>query len=231
MKLIRLLDGAVDLLLAAVLTCVLLVGVYFTYDTAWVFYHASAGRVAAYRPQAGTETEAQTPISEDYTAWLSMEGTGIDYPIMQGEDNNKYLNLDPYGNFSLAGSVFLDFRNARDYSDSYSLVYAHHMSGGLMFGALDAYYDENYFRQHRVGTLVTPDRRYALELFALMEIDGRDSVFFAPHGSEQVLALASVNSKYYEAPANDHVLALTTCVDDRSSLRTVVLLTMTEVGA
>ncbi|MBR1845920.1 MAG: class B sortase, partial [Oscillospiraceae bacterium] len=63
---------------------------------------------------------------------------------MQGETNGKYLNTDPYGEYSLSGSIFLDSRNAGDFSDSYSLVYGHHMADGMMFGALDAFFDEGY---------------------------------------------------------------------------------------
>lgn len=41
-------------------------------------------------------------------AWLTIDDTKIDYPVMQGKDNTEYLNKDPYGDYALAGSIFLD---------------------------------------------------------------------------------------------------------------------------
>lgn len=52
-------------------------------------------------------------INEDIVAWLSLDGTNIDFPVVQGNDNLTYLNKDIYGDFALSGSVFLDYSNAR----------------------------------------------------------------------------------------------------------------------
>lgn len=123
-RVIRFVDDLIDRVLALILILVLLIGVYFIYDTAYVFYHASAARVAYYRPGSEEAAEAAEtkPLTEDYVAWLTLDDTNIDYPVMQGENNSKYLNMDPYGEYSLAGSIFLDSRNAGDFSDSYSLL-------------------------------------------------------------------------------------------------------------
>ena len=61
-------------------------------------------------------------LSPDVRAWLTLDDTHIDYPVVQGEDNVKYVNTDVYGNFSLSGSIFLDYRNAADFSDAYCLL-------------------------------------------------------------------------------------------------------------
>ena len=79
-------------------------------------------------------------------------------PVMQGKDNYEYLNKDPYGEFSLSGSIFLDARNDLDFEDDYSLIYGHHMEKGAMFGALDDFQDRAYFDQRRSGTIVTDER-------------------------------------------------------------------------
>ena len=84
--------------------------------------------------------------------WLTVDGTNIDYPVMQGKDNNSYLNTDPFGNYSLTGSIFLDSRSSPDFSDEYSVVYGHHMDYGKMFGALDDFLNEKYLKQHSSGS-------------------------------------------------------------------------------
>lgn len=54
-------------------------------------------------------------INEDIVAWLSLGGTNIDFPVVQGNDNLTYLNKDIYGDFALSGSVFLDYRCNRNF--------------------------------------------------------------------------------------------------------------------
>lgn len=225
-RVICFLDNLTDGLLELVLILILLMGFYFSYDTAYVFYHSSAERVAAYRP--GSEEEGERSLSEGYVAWLCLNDTGIDYPVMQGEDNTTYLNRDPWGDYSLSGSIFLDSRNAADFSDSYSLIYGHHMDSGLMFGALDQYYEKSFFERHREGTLTVGDLEYALNVFAVLETDADVKEIFDPGSSRAVREIAEETAVYYEEPVNEHIVALSTCLDGETTLRTVVLCTMSD---
>ena len=45
-------------------------------------------------------------INPDVCAWLTVDGTKIDYPVVQGETNLEYINQDIYGEFALSGSIF-----------------------------------------------------------------------------------------------------------------------------
>lgn len=92
---VRWIDDLIDGIIGLFLVLLLLLGTYFVYDTLWVYYNASSDRVSAYKP--GGEGEL-LPLSEDCVAWLTIDDTNIDHPIMQGETNGKYLNTDPYGN-------------------------------------------------------------------------------------------------------------------------------------
>ena len=224
---VRWIDDLIDGIIGLFLVLLLLLGTYCVYDTLWVYYNASSDRVSAYKP--GSEGEL-LPLSEDCVAWLTIDDTNIDHPIMQGETNGKYLNTDPYGEYSLSGSIFLDSRNAGDFSDSYSLVYGHHMADGMMFGALDAFFDEPYFDAHRTGTLTVGETVYSIDIFAALRTDAGEDAIFTPDGSETVLALAEEHAAIYRTPANDHVVALSTCQDAGSTSRTVVLLTLTETN-
>ena len=64
------------------------------------------------KPDSGHDNGASfgrlRAVNSDVCAWLTLDGTGIDYPVLQGRDNMTYLNRDVYGNFALAGSIFLD---------------------------------------------------------------------------------------------------------------------------
>ena len=73
-------------------------------------------------------------LNKDTRAWITLDGTNIDYPMVQGKDDMEYVNKDVEGNFSLSGSIFMSYHNAPDFSDPYILTYGHHMDNGGMYG-------------------------------------------------------------------------------------------------
>ncbi|MFR3924329.1 MAG: class B sortase [Collinsella sp.] len=77
----------------------------------------------------------------DVVGWVTIDGTNIDYPFVQGKDNQEYLNKNVLGESAVSGAVFLDTRNSRAMTDSYNLLYAHHMDNGAMFGDVDRFLD------------------------------------------------------------------------------------------
>lgn len=98
-------------------------------------------------------------VNPDVCAWVTLDGTGVDYPVVQGEDNLTYVNTDVYGNFSLSGAIFLDSRCASDFTDGYGLLYGHHMVSGQMFGDLEKYQDAAFLETHTGGTLLLRTER------------------------------------------------------------------------
>lgn len=238
MKLMKVLHKAVDVLVIVVFLLLMGIGAYFTYDSAYVYYHASADRVAMYRPgskeaeaalaaAAEDETIVVRELSPDYVAWITMYNTGIDYPIMQGVDNMQYLNLDPYGDYSLSGSIFLDSRNAADFSDPYSVIYGHHMAGGYMFGALDKYLNAGYIGAHTDGILYVGDEEFELKVFAVLQPDAREDAIFDPTSGSNAVSYARDHSLWFVEPRDGRVLALTTCQSGTGTGRTAVLVTVT----
>ena len=96
-------------------------------------------------PVLGEGLDELRQINPDIRAWLTVDNTGIDYPVVQGADNLYYMSRDVFGESSLAGSIFLDSRNSPDLSDRYFIIYGHHMEKGLMFGDLDKFLDPAFF--------------------------------------------------------------------------------------
>ena len=77
----------------------LLVVIYAMYDTWYVFDRANDKSLLAYKPNVVNAAEIEdSPIASDMVAWITVDDTEIDYPVMQGATNSQYLNLDPYGN-------------------------------------------------------------------------------------------------------------------------------------
>ena len=122
-------------LVAAVM---ILYGGYGLYDTFRTVRAASSyGRdLMRYKPEitgeekaasSGAELEA---INQDYRAWLTVYDTNIDYPVVQGKDDIYYASHDFYKKDSQAGSDYLAARNSGDFSDTYNIIYGHHMDRG-----------------------------------------------------------------------------------------------------
>ena len=159
-------------------------------------------------------------------AWLTLDDTGIDYPIMQGTDNFEYLNKDPFGKYSLAGSIFLDAGNSRDFTDQYNLVYGHHMEEGHMFGALDQYLDKEFFLSHRTGTLTIGSTVYSIQIFAVLSLNNTDREIFDIGYDGNRMEYIRENALYMEEPGAGRVIALSTCSSESLTSRRIVLGTL-----
>lgn len=214
LKIVGVLDKLLNGFVLIVGIFLMLIGTYSMLDNLWVYQNAGDKSLKVYRPDVDIPLSDDKKITENQVAWITMDDTTIDYPVMQGDDNAVYLNKDPYGKFSLSGSIFLDFRNSSDFSDDYSLIYGHHMQGDAMFGALDVYVDESYFDEHLHGVLTTDDGVYDYDLFAVIEDDGANQLLFDPvrYSKVEILDYLKNNSLIYrDFDENLRLLALSTC--------------------
>ena len=105
-------------------------------------------------------------INDDCVAWIYIEDTDINYPIVQGSDNSYYLKHLIDGKWNNSGSIFMDSRVSADISDRHSIIYGHHMKNGTMFSGLTKYKEQEYFDAHPEGWLITPEGTYRIEFFA-----------------------------------------------------------------
>ena len=186
--------------------------------------------------EEGPTFEDLKAINPDVCAWVTLDNTNIDHPVVQGQDNLPYVNGDVYGNFALAGSIFLDSRNDSSFSDPYSLLYGHHMENSGMFGDLALYKEEDFFQENSTGYLITPEGVYDLEIFASLVVSASDQYIFDPEiwHTEETAALAHVKENalylrehiFQHLDENSRILALSTCSGEFSDARTVVLAKM-----
>ena len=93
-------------------------------------------------------------INEDCVAWIYIEDTAINYPVVQGSDNSFYLKHLIDGKWNSAGCIFLDFRVDSNISDRHSIIYGHHMKDGTMFSGLTKYKKQDYYEAHPEGLLI-----------------------------------------------------------------------------
>ena len=175
-------------------------------------------------------------VNPDVCGWVTLYGTQIDYPILQGDTNLTYINTDVYGNFALAGSIYLDCRNSRDFSDVYNLLFGHHMANSRMFGDLDLYKDEGFFRKNVRGTLLTENAVYDLQVAALLLVPASEEGVFditLYENADDVISYVRENAVFLNntmpEPGDEaQFLVLTTCSSEFTDARTVLVTTMTK---
>lgn len=209
-------NRAFDRIVIVIATICFLICTYALIDTIHVYYHANDNSLLAFRPDFDSDTNKLGKLSKECIAWIKVNKTKIDYPVMQGEDNSKYLNMDPYGEYSLSGSIFLDYRNNPEFTDDYSLLYGHHMEQGAMFGALDKYLKEDYFNKHKSGWLKTnKNKKYKIKFFAVLEGQATNTLIFAPTSTtiNELNQYITKHAKYYDnTPSHSKkIIALSTC--------------------
>ena len=143
LAILKLLSRLLDAILLGIAGILFLLGLLALADNARIYAEADSRVYQACRP-AGTRSgfAALHSRNPEVLGWISIPGTKIDYPFVQGSDNREYANLSPERKFSLAGSLFLDSRNAPDCSDFNTLLYGHHMDDYKTLGIYDAYYEE-----------------------------------------------------------------------------------------
>lgn len=105
-------------------------------------------------------------INSDIVGWICIEGTNINYPVVQGADNNHYLKRLFDGTYNSSGCIFLDYRCTPDFTDQHSIIYGHHMKDKSMFSGLMNYKDQAFYDEHSIALLVTPTAYYKIQFFS-----------------------------------------------------------------
>lgn len=167
-------------------------------------------------------------INPDIVGWILIEGTEINYPIVQGTDNSYYLSHLFNGEQNSSGCVFLDNRNSPDFSDTNSVVYGHHMKNGTMFSGLDNFKHQSYYDEHRIAYLLTPEKNFKVEFFAGYVANVEDDAWnmnFTASGFEDWCARVIVKSCFAGdiiPSSNDRIITLTTCSYEFKNARFVL---------
>lgn len=112
--------------------------------------------------------------NEDYIGWLRIDQTKLDYPVVRGDDNTFYLNRDFQLKSSELGSIFIDYRNLGNLRDAHTIIYGHYVKNGAMFGSLEGYLEEDYWKNHPVVIWDTPFGEKKYEVFSVQIVSARD---------------------------------------------------------
>lgn len=155
-------------------------------------------------------------MNPDTVAWITIEGTKIDYPVVQGEDNTFYLNHLFSGQYGISGSIFMEMTNAPDFTDQNTVLFGHHMNNGSMFACLDKYRSQKYYDEHPVMMLYTPKGDYCVEWFAGYAIKAASipANFESEAAFRKYVKEATEKSNFtsdVEVQPTDRIITLCTC--------------------
>lgn len=169
-------------------------------------------------------------INPDLVGWIYIADTNINYPIVQGTDNDEYLYRMFDGTYNAAGSIFMDYRNASDWTDRNTVIYGHNMKNKSMFANVGNYKSQSYYDAHPTGWLLTADGCYELQFFAGYTASEGDRAWDLVFSSQEDYAgwlsqakQKSVFSSTVTPTAEDRVITLSTCTYDRANARFVLL--------
>ena len=233
------LEYILDLWTMTIFLLLFIVGLYAVFDVQQISASAEVDEKIVELAPDTEDAEDKVDFAElksinpEILAWIRIDDTKIDYPIVQARDNTKYLTRNYRGEYATAGSVFLDYRNHK-FEDDLSIIYAHRMSNQLMFGGIALFKDADYFQKHPTGTLYTETATYNLEImhFAVLNIDNA-SVY--THEREwngnnakiiNDIKNSARQSREVEIAANDKLILLSTCDKDAKHYRNVLLAKM-----
>ena len=161
----------------------------------------------------------------DIVGWVYAKGTGIDYPIVQGKDNEEYLHMDYNKKKSSSGTIFLDHGCDKSFISDNNIIYGHHMKTHSMFTDLLLYEDEQFAREHPIQ-FSTLEETGVYRVIAALQADNNSALpfykttDFSDLGQFerwiQTVESASLYDMNIEANAGDTYITLITCRESSS---------------
>lgn len=169
-------------------------------------------------------------INSQVIAWLYGKDTKINYPVVQAKDNEYYLKHTFEKQINSSGCLFVDCKNAADFTDDNTIIYGHHMKNGTMFAGLAKYKEQTYYDDHKTMLLKTPEKEYKVNIFAGYVTDEDDDVWTLAFGTEakkeKWLAKRKKKSCFTSAVTpkiDDTILTMSTCSYEYENARFVLL--------
>ena len=161
----------------------------------------------------------------DFVGWITVPDTQVNYPVMQTDNNDYYLNHGFDKKEDSMGIPFMDYRCDYVNPTTNTILYGHNMNNGAMFGELSKYLDGNFYESHQMIYMDTlyEKREYQVVAVCLSEVQYQDNNKFRYYNfinadSEaefdafiETVKNLSVHNKYINVQKTDKFLTLSTC--------------------
>ena len=175
------------------------------------------------------DLEALRQVNPDVIGWIWIPDTEVNYPVMQGSDNDYYLNYTWDGSKSIMGSIFMEHQNSPELTDFNTMIYGHNMDNGSMFASLRYYSDEYYWKTHPYVYLRSDQGVYRYEIFSFYITEVEGNAYGIGFATDRIKTLFlneicrdSVVKTNIRPENTDRILTLSTCSGIGYSTRWVV---------
>lgn len=242
---VRIRNGALNVITVCLIGIILVSG-YKIGKTMWEYQVAKSAytniseKTAKVDPKQFTgvvDWKALKKVNPDVQGWLYQKGTVINYPVVQGTDNNTYLHTRFDKQWSGGGTLFVDCRLEKDFKGFNSIIYGHHMKDGSMFRSIRGYTKEDgYYDKHKTLELATPHGNYHLVVFSAfitkatdedtykMTYDEAEKQAYIDRAWER--SELPITRDSVDVTKNDRLVTLSTCAYDYEEARYIVMCKM-----
>lgn len=211
---VRITDRVVNAVIALFVLCALLVAGYAAYDQYAVVHAADSFGLS---DDAGIYEKmmALRAANPDVKGWVYVEGTHINYPVLQGKDDWSYISKNYEKKDMGSGSIFIRQNNAPDGTDYQTILMGHNMNGGRMFGDVPRFKDKAFFNTHRSAKFYLPDRILLLEPTAFFELSGENDPLYdvpqADAGAQEALRAEIAEKSGVVLAPEQQLVTFSTC--------------------
>lgn len=165
--------------------------------------------------------------NNDTKGWIQVNGTNINYPVVQSKDNDYYLNHSYNKEYTKAGWIFVDYRNNIDNLGKNTIIYGHSRKDKTMFGTLKNVLNNDWYSNtdNHIIKLSTSTSNTLWQIFSIYSIqtenyylktefeDNNDfGTFINTIKNRSIYNFNSAISK------DDYVLTLSTCYNSTDKL-------------
>ena len=161
--------------------------------------------------------------NSDTVAWLKVNGTNIEYPVVKSDNNDYYLTRSFDKSYNTAGWIFMDCNNEADGTDKNAVIYGHNRRDGSMFGSLKNILTDEWKSNEENFTIqyITENGEEEYQVFSVYSIEKEDYYITTAFNSNKDFSdfinnIKSRSEKDFNIDVNseDHILTLSTCAND-----------------
>ena len=168
-------------------------------------------------------------VNKEVVAWILVDNTKINYPVVQTINNDYYLNHDITGTLTSSGWIFMDYRNSYKMDDENTIIYGHNLINQTAFGSLSTLFTEEWYREsNHTIVMVNPKETLIYEVFSTYYIDPEIYYLQTNFATvEEYLTFLTIlkNRSIYNYSVNvsqkDKIITLSTCTDDNRGRKVI----------
>ena len=158
-------------------------------------------------------------INNDTKAWIKLNNTSINYPVVQSSDNDFYLNHDFNKEINANGWIFIDYRNNMNDLDQNTIIYGHNSLGTIMFATLRYVLNDNWNNNPDNLDIIfnIPTKQLRAKIFSIYVIDTTNDYLYINFSDEEytnfinLIKERSIKDFGVDYTINDKMITLSTC--------------------